>query len=250
MKKVQSLWGVVMALLVLLPGCVHVPTYRKQSFKVIEKHYDYCHMQNDVIVQTKRLSKGDMYALFGVRAEQLFGSVEVMYVSVNNLSNDRYVVSVINKDDLLLSHTMIKRLMKTSSAIKVVQGYAFTIGASSVACLLLAPVLLPAASVVIYVGMTPAGPLVVAGLCSVVLGGYLAFAFGPSIKSICMNRRMSKDLQEKILYDPVTINSGQHYEGLIFVKKADHPSHFDIVMCAKDMNDKDLTFNVKIPSFC
>jgi hypothetical protein len=238
MKRIQSLCGLVMTLLVLLPGCVHVPTYRKQSFKVINHNYDYCGMQDNITVQVKHLTQSDVYALFGVNASSL-DAMDIFYVSVYNLDEkDHYVFVKHHHDAVSVPYDKVAWLMKTSSVARISQGI---VGGTGLALTTLAV----AFSVSIKAGIMT----LLFGAPAALVLGILPF-FGLSIKSMIMNSRIKEDLQDKVLRDGHIISSGQHYEGLIFIKSAQCRSHFDIVMCAKDTSDKDLTFNVKIPSFC
>src|SRR5437016_5236861 len=79
--------------LVLLPGCIRVPSYKPKSLQSISGDFMYRGVEKGVVLQAKRLTKDEVYFLFGDRAKALLESVEVMHISVHNLSTEHYIIS-------------------------------------------------------------------------------------------------------------------------------------------------------------
>src|SRR5258708_37613205 len=81
---------------------------------------------------------------------------------------------------------------------------------------------------------------------SIVCAGMALAFFGTSIKSIVMNSRIKKDLAEKVLHEKVIINSGEQYEGLIFVKSSDYTPQFAVTLHEQDNMKNSIVFDVDL----
>jgi hypothetical protein len=75
--------------------------------------------------------------------------------------------------------------------------------------------------------------------------GLLPF-FGMGIKSMVMNNRIKKDLHDKMITGYMTIYSGEKYEGLIFVKRADYKPQFNIVIHELNNRQSAIVFDVQL----
>jgi hypothetical protein len=80
----------------------------------------------------------------------------------------------------------------------------------------------------------------------VVSAGMALTFFGTSIKSIVMNSRITKDLAEKTLHKSVIINSGEQYEGLVFIKSPNYTPQFAVTMYEKNDVNNTITFGVNL----
>ncbi len=233
----KSFLGLFLAALVLLPGCMRVPTYTSRSLQSVSNHCAHRDTEKNVIVQTKLLSKEDTITLFGDRSASLSNNdIQTMHLSIHNVSDVKYILSPADVDLTTISHQDVAKTMKTSSASSfgkgVISGAA---GAGAIGWGVTGSMLCD--SIMIAYVCLPLGAMA-AGLTFVF--------FGSSIKSMVMNRRVSKDLKEKILHKKVTINSGDHYEGLMFVKSSDYTPQFAVTMHEKDNKKNTLTFDVDL----
>jgi hypothetical protein len=83
-------------------------------------------------------------------------------------------------------------------------------------------------------------------LCLIPLVGFSSLYLADCIKSLVMIVRVKKDIKEKTLHEQITINSGDHYEGLIFVKSADYTPQFSVTMHEKGNTKKTVAFDVDL----
>ncbi len=242
MKNNKSFLGLFLAVLVLLPGCMHVPTYQRKSLKSVNDHCTYRGAEKNVIMRAKKLSQAEKNYLFGDRNRLINDELQGIYVSVHNLGNVPYVFS---HDHIYVRQIkygdVIRSMRKTSSIVRLT-------GSALIAwpVLPVAIVLSPVAIVPIMVPILTAGMVgFLAGFSAV--GGVLSLTFlAYGIKSIVMNRRISKDLKEKTLHEKVTINPGDSYEGLMFVKAVDYNPQFSVTMHEKDNRNNTVTFDVDL----
>ncbi len=233
--------GFLLAGLLLLPGCLNVPRYKSQSLQTLPNNFTYWGMEDNVVLQSKRLTVEEIEHLFGVRAEHLLPSVEIIHCSIHNLSRKNYIFSAQNQDFTSLSVHQVTRLIKTSSTGRIATGIFGGIGISAVsngAVIGAAAVLIPALSVAVPYA-------VIFGLPLMAIVGGLPF-YGKAIKSMVMNHRINKDLQNKMITTDVIIKSGDKYEGLIFVKTADYSPQFNLTMHEKWNVQNSITFEVDL----
>ncbi len=238
--------GFLLAGLLVLPGCLNVPTYKSKSLRVLHNNFSYRQMTNNVVLQAGRLTTYDIEYLFGTRAEQLLCSTEIIHCSIHNLSKHDYVFSTHDQNFSSLSAEQTARLIKTSSTCRIATGIFGGIGISAatngtiiggaIACMALG--LVPS-----FLGLA-APYAIVFGLPLVAIVGALPF-FGKAAKSMIMNRRIKKDLRSKILTDTI-IKSGDTYEGLIFVKSSDYSPQFDLTVHEKGNVQNSITFDVDL----
>ena len=237
MKNSIRFLGLFLAALAFLPGCMHVPTYQCKSLKSVNHHCTYRGAEKNVIVRAKRLSRADKRALFGNHSKLiLYNDLQVIYVSMHNLSGVHYLVSPTDIDLPMMPYHDVARLMKTSS-INRLTGCVVS-GASTTGAVYGSFVF----GMLFQLPMLGYGVLAI-GIASA--GMALTF-FGTSIKSIVMNSRIKKDLAEKVLHGLVAIPSGEQYEGLVFVKASDYTPQFVVTMHEKDDVKNSITFDVDL----
>jgi hypothetical protein len=237
MKNSMRFLGLFLAALVLLPGCMHVPTYQRKSLNSVSDHCTYRGAEKNVIVRAKLLSRANKKVLFGIRSTLIHDNdLQVIYISIHNLSSVHYLLSPTDIDLAMMPYHDVAQLMKTSS----VKGLAGGLVCSGISA------------------ATPAGymtfgllfqlPILANGVLAigVVTAGVALTFFGTSIKSIVMNSRIKKDLAEKVLHKPVIINSGEQYEGLVFIKSSDYTPQFAVTMHEKNDVNNTITFDVDL----
>ncbi len=237
MKNNKSFLGLFVAALVLLPGCMRVPTYKSRPLQSVSNHCAHHDTEKNVIVQAKLLSQEDKRALFGDRSTSFNNNdIQVIRLSINNVSDVKYLLSPADIDLSIIPYHDVAQLMKTSSASSLGKGViSGAAGAGAIGWGVTGPMLCQS--------MTIAYVCIPLGAVAAVL----TFAFfGSSIKSMIMNRRISKDLREKALHNKVIITSGGHYEGLIFVNSIDYKSQFSITMHEKCNKKNSVIFDVDL----
>ncbi len=87
-------------------------------------------------------------------------------------------------------------------------------------------------------------PLAIALSPIYIVASLIGFVQG--VKSVVMNTHVRKDIEEKIVSEEIIIISGDHYEGLVFVKSADYSPHFTVTLHEKNNKKNILTFNVDL----
>jgi len=237
MKNNKSFLGLFLAILVLLPGCIHVPTYKRRSLQSVSDKCAYRGAEKNVIMKAKLLSREDKSALFGRHSRLIHDNdIQVMYLSIHNLSNVSYLFSPVDIDLSMMSSHDVAQLMKTSSVSRLAKGTALgAVGAGAIGWGVTGPMLCQSMAIA-YVCL-PLGA--VAATASLVL-------FGTSIKSIIMNKRIRKDITEKTVHKKVIINSGEQYEGLIFIKSSDYTPQFAVTLHEQDNIKNSIVFDVDL----
>jgi len=238
-------FGIFLAGLVLLPGCMHVPAYKCQPLQSMNEHCVYRGVEKNVIVRAKVFSQDEKKYFFNNYARN--DGQSVIYFSIHNLSRLDYVFSgngICIKQ--IPYQEVIESMKKTSSRSRFVGGSmsagvalpatgwacAAFIGSATVKC----PITAAVAMVIGFAMSIVAVPFLVFGTAFLVQG----------IKSITVNNRIKRDIAEKIMDEPVVIPSGGQYEGLIFVKVSDYTPQFTLVLQEKDAVNNTITFNVDL----
>ena len=93
------------------------------------------------------------------------------------------------------------------------------------------------------------GPAVIAygGLGLAVISiGLIPIFLGTGITSMIMNTRIRKDLQKKMISKDIVIESGDKYEGLIFVQAEDYRSDFTVTLLEKNNIHNQIAFDVNL----
>src|SRR5216684_5886685 len=192
MEYNKSFFGLLLALLVLLPGCMHVPSYQRKPLRRVSADFTYCDVKNDVIVQAKRLDVPEVQCIFGSRGEILKNQYEIIYLSVHNLGNDSYLFSPADIDLTIMSHRDIARLMKTNSIGGIARVAVSAGGAAASYYLTILCVLAGKGGGPEVLPIIAAGSV---GLGVISIGAGLVF-LGKTVKSMIVNGRVSRDLKE------------------------------------------------------
>ena len=238
MNKVNM--GLFLAGLVLLPGCVRVPTYRSKPLHIFKNSCAYASTHKGITVSAKRLNRAEASYIFDDRIKNL-SDVEIVYLSVYNINSCDYIISPEEINIPYLSYIdLVKKTKKTSSVGRLSGSVAAKV--VSVGSGVAINVLFMAAPMGLIVL-----PLATVAACVGVASYITSLAFlGGGIKSIVMNRRIHQDLQEKIIDKKIVIESGEKYEGLIFVKSSDYRPDFAVTMHEKDNEARAITFDVNL----
>ncbi|HEX4069211.1 MAG TPA: hypothetical protein VHX42_03880, partial [Candidatus Babeliales bacterium] len=195
--------------------------------------------QDNVMTHVKLLSREDKDLLFGDRSRLIHDhDIQVICLSLYNLSNVDYRFFPADIDLAMMSSRDVEKLMKTNSVGRLTVSAAT--GISSWA--------LGTTAMFVIGDMGIASVLGAAAFLapSIICGATALVFFGKSIKSMIMNKRMKKDLAEKIVHKKVIIKAGDHYEGLIFVKTADYNPQFNVQLREKNNRKHVISFDVDV----
>jgi hypothetical protein len=212
-----------------MPGCIlHVPSYRRQPLKIMRDGCLHNDSGRDVTVRVKKLNRDDKRELFGEHIGKIKDSkFKVLYLFINNFSDKDYIFT---PDCVELKQVscrdVVKSMKKTNSIGRLSLYAAFSIN--------------PLAF------MSSQNPAVIpVAICVVPFFAVMScIGFAQGVKSVVMNKRVRQDLEEKIAHEKITIHSGGHYEGLIFVKSADYKPQFSVTLHEKDNTKNSIIFDV------
>ena len=233
MNNNSRVFAIALAGLILLPGCMRVPSYQPRSLQSMSGDFTYRGVEKGVVLQAKRLTEDEMQFLFGQQEK----SFTAIYFSIHNLSNASYVLSTSEIDCKKMSYQQIARQMKTSSIARLagsaVSGYGVYGGVWALVFGAFAK-----SAIFAYGGL---------GLAVISIGMVPIF-LGTGIKSAIMNTRIRKDLEEKMISKDIVIKSGDKYEGLIFVNTEDYRSDFTVTLHENNNQSNNIIFNVDLSS--
>ena len=239
MNSKKKLVGLMLAGLVLLPGCIKVPTYHSKSLSTISEHVDYQEIQRGVTLRVKRLKELEKTYLFDEHMQNT-ADVEIVFFSISNLSANNYSIQPVDISLNSLTHWRVRALIKNTNAITRLAGASiaapgvwwYSVGIEAVLDSM-------GSGMGVVIFLYP--PLVIA---ATVLTGFGLTFLATGIKSIVMNARITKDIRNKLFYKEVSIPSGGYHEGLIFVKKADYKSDFSVTLYDSFNKNNKIVFNV------
>src|SRR6266702_89696 len=83
--------NLLVAALVLLPGCMNVPSYQKKTLSWFNDS-SFRYTEKGVTLHLKQLTFSEKNYLFNGGAIALFNDIEVLYVAVHNLSCNDYTI--------------------------------------------------------------------------------------------------------------------------------------------------------------
>ena len=230
--------GLLLAGLVVLPGCMKVRKYHPQSLKMLRDKNMYSETKNNLTLRAKRLSESEKEYLFNKHIGQLEGNeFQVIYVSIHNMSGIRYELLPDSIDLERVSYTdVVKQMKKTSTAGRAVaSGLAGAYGAAT-AIRLGGEMMAPGCGILII----PFIPMMCISTAIATITGIKA------IESWRMNRRIDKDLKEKMLAETTTIIPYGHHEGLIFVRSLDYSPQFSVTFVGSYHLDNKIIFDVDL----
>ncbi len=244
MKINKVSMGLFLAGLVILPGCVRVPTYRSKPLHIFKNNCAYTSTHKGITVSAKRLNRAEASYIFDDRIKNL-SDTQIIYLTVYNINSRDYIISPEDINIPYLSYTdLVKKTKKTSSFGRLTgavgaKAVSFT-SAATINMLFTAPAVSVMTGVIVL-------PLATVAACVGVASYITSLAFlGGGIKSIVMNRRIHHDLQAKIIDRNIVVESGEKYEGLIFVKSSDYRSDFTVTLYEKDNLANKITFDANL----
>ena len=245
--------GFALAGLVFLPGCLRVPSYKAKPLHTLNDNFVYREIKSSIVFQAKCLTHGEIYYLFGDHTKELLRTTEIIYCSIHNLSSQDYGLTLKNQNFSPLSMRNIKKLIKNNTAngfkeAAIASGGSYGVLAIPIIVLRLLIKATPTTAVA-TVANAYATIFNLIYLCGIlpVVAIVVAMPFlGKAIKSMIMNHRITKDLNEKILHDNTVIKSGTVREGLIFVKNSDYNPQFNVMMQEKNNHHNKIVFDVDV----
>lgn len=239
MKNNKSFFGLICAILLLLPGCMHVPTYRSESLNNVDNTFTHKYIEKNVTFQAKLVTTPEVHYLFGPQNKNLVKNTKIIYLSINNLSETDYILAPENISIASLTCKDVTKLIKTTNTGARFAGAAISgVVASPVPFNIWLHCIGPVVGLPSVVML----PFIIASAIAIPLG---VVFLAKGIKSAVMNRRIKKDLKEKMIHKKITIKSGQHYEGLIFVKTANYKPDFTVTLRTKK-NINNVEYNINL----
>lgn len=235
--KIRTSIGFLLAGLVLLPGCMHVPTYKCVPLKSIGDNCTYRAIHQNLVVRAKLLNTAERYALLKERVQSLYEH-DIIYLSVHNLSDRAYVISSKSVDLEQIKSGEIATLIKHTSSGSRLTGSAFAGLYAGVGV-----------RTFIQENATAGGIGAVGYVLFPVIIGFsvVSLVMGiQGIKSVVMNRRVSNDLADKTLNKVVVINSGDQHESLLFIKSSSYRSLFSVTLHEKDTVNNVINFDIDL----
>ena len=238
MKLNRKVIGFFLAGLVFLPGCIRVPIYKSKPLGVFQNSCTYTDAKKGITVSAKLLNRAESSYIFDGRIES-DRDIKIIYLSIYNLSSRDYSLS---SEEISLSHlsyeNIVEDMRKTSSIGRLS-------GAVAMKALSYGHIYVAQGFFAIPSGIAIALGAGVTILSFVPYVMSLAF-LGSGIKSMIMNRRMHHDLQDKIVDKEVIIESGDKYEGLIFMKSGDYESRFNVALTEQYHPNNKIVFGVNL----
>ncbi len=228
----KTSYGILLGTMLLLAGCVKTPSYDPRPLKSISIESNYTAVAKNVILRVKKLTKSEIFHLFGKRGEWLENHhlpLVPLHISIHNLSNTSLILDPKNIDLESLSYRSVSKQLQTSSIGKIIRtiGYGALIAALTMSAGIFG---------IMHDYSDIAGPLIIISTPII--------AFIKTIRSARTNGKIKRDIREKILRKKITIYPGQQYDTLLFVQSADYHSNFTLTLVEEDKSNKTITFNV------
>lgn len=120
MKNRMRFLGLFLATLVLLPGCMRMPSYKRRSLQSISNNCMYRGSEKSVIIHVKKLSHAEKNYIFDARMHD--NDLQVIYFSIHNLSDEAYMFPHDGIHFELVPHKNVMKLLKKTSAIIISSG--------------------------------------------------------------------------------------------------------------------------------
>ncbi len=239
-------YGILLCTMFLLSGCVKTPSYNPRPLKSISIESNYTAVAKNVILRVKKLTKAEIFHLFGKRGERFKNhhlSLVPLHISIHNLSNTSLILDPKNIDLESLSYRSVSKQLQTSSIGKTIR----TIGCGA----LMAVLTMGAGFFGIMHDYSDRNnswidnsKLLVNIAVPLIIISTPFIAFIKTIRSARTNGKIKRDIREKILRKKVTIYSGQQYDTLLFVQSVDYRSNFTLTLVEEDKPGKITTFNI------
>ena len=247
-KRSLSIFAILFCI-IGLPSCIKMPKYRRRPLESLSSRFEYVGTNNKVIAHAKRLNNQEAEYLFGKRGTWLAlesnqEPLYPIYLSFHNLSNTSYVLSPKNISLELEPHHQATKRLQTSSTGKA----AGTIATGGIASLITAGGGLYAW----FAGATIGSAALIFGAKAalitvpIILIGTPIIALIKSIRSSRTNRTITRDIKEKSLHTDVTIYPGQQFDTLVFVKRPNYRTNFDVTLHQSDNPDNTISFNISL----
>jgi hypothetical protein len=242
MKSNGKIIAFLLVGLAVLPGCLQVAVYKIKPLTDLHTHFSYSEIKNNIVFQVRQLADTEIAYLFDDRAIELLKSVTVLHCSIHNLSKNNYIFSVQNDDFSPLSSNHIIKLLKTSSTGRVATGIFGGIGTAGVASVALVGwFFLTNVVFTTFIRHAAYGIAFGAPLITTI---FAVPFFGKAIKSASMNRRIKKDLNNKIITSNMLIPSGDVLSGLMFIKSTDYTPEFSLMVHEQHNQTNKIVFDV------
>lgn len=229
MNNKSTIIGVMLAGLVLLPGCIGIRNYQPRPLRLFNNDTSYNKTNQGISLCVKRLNHQEKTYFFDGHTVPLDG-FKAMYISVSNASHIPYTISPEGINIVQIPLRDIKKSVRKTDT------FAYFSGALTTGLIVATPIALAFC----YVAWAPAF------IAAAIALPFEVMFLAKGGRSAVMNHRIDKDLREKVLHKKVFIKPGSTYEGLIFVKESDYTSQFTVTFSEKDNRYNNIVFDVNL----
>jgi len=230
--------------MLLFTGCTKRPSYDPRPLKSISIESNYTAVVKNIILRVKKLTKAEIFHLFGKQGER-FENLVPLHISVHNLSNTSLILDPKNINLVSLSYRSVGKQLQTSSIGKTIR----TIGYGA-----LMAVLAMGAGVFGIMhdysdrnnSWIDNSKLLVNVAVPLIIISTPIVALTRTISSARTNNKIKRDIREKTLHKKVTICPGQQFDMLLFVQSIDYRSDFTLMLVEENKSNKTIEFNIRM----
>jgi len=241
MKINKLFFSLIATSLLFFSACIKVPPYRHLLLKNRILKQPNNPIDQTILLQTKQLTNQEIEYLFGPNGKGLRKNTIIIAVFIDNNTAFDYVFSPQDITIKSLGYNNVTKFTKKRSSFSSRLGkiifslYTFSSLYSNMLQWRDEEACRQAGSAILFT--TALTILSIPGTFTFITQG---------ITSALRNRKVNKILKEQIIDRPININSGQLYEGLIFIKPSEYQSTFTLTIHQKNQLNEKIIFNVNL----
>jgi hypothetical protein len=214
---------VIIAILLVVPGCVHVPSYRIKPLTFLSHRFDDTVVKKDVTIRVKRMTKREAVELFGPRGRWFFKSRRNMIIPLHISIYNHSITPIITGPNNISMFCMyppdvIHRLQSRSGLWALrscICGLPISLGTLTVGF-----------SAAVFGHLLGSDGIIQAGWATIIAGSSMLiatpiWAISNAAISHSINKKIKADIMEKILDMNTTVQPYEHIDTLIFVHRRD-----------------------------
>jgi hypothetical protein len=241
MKTNKSFFCLISAALLLLPGCIKDPTYQSKPLKSTFKTFTNNQTEKNISLEVKRLTPQEIHFLFGSSDQILIKNIVILNFSINNHSNSHYILT---PQDIAIKSLncsdVIKLTKKPGNFFQrigkiIFSFYSLSFLFGSLKNVTNKEMCHKEGSVVAF--FTAITLLTIPATITFIIQG---------IKSAIKNRKLKKELKEKIIDAKITIKPQQQHAGLLFIQSSNYKPIFTLAMHEENNLSNIITFNIDL----
>ena len=232
-------------LIILLPACKR-PIYNPKNLSQVPVSPQYMNSQNGVTLQVKKLTKEEAQALFDGRGTRLLSKrkpIYPFYLSIENNGSQILILDPKNISVRLANSQLIAARLYSHTSRRILAPLLIGIVGTTASFF--------AAAYITILGAIAVMPAVVkAGYATLGLSGIFAIG-SPTLSyyqghhALAVNNAIDKDLEHKMLSEPVKIMPGQSLKKLIFIPRKSYNPSFTIDLVDQSTRQR-LSFDIDL----